>query len=73
MTQFGVKMNFLGIKQVLGIFILKINFSISFPVITNIWTERMIKQKPRVTSTKFRASLQWTYYGPGLRANSLKL
>jgi hypothetical protein len=38
-------MNFLGIKQILVIiFTLNINFSISFSVISNIWTERQLPE-----------------------------
>jgi hypothetical protein len=39
MDQFGVKMNFLCNKQVLGIlFILKINFCIYLPILYVLWT-----------------------------------
>jgi hypothetical protein len=47
-------MNFLGIKQFLAIiFTLKINFSISFLVISNIWTARVIKPKARASAQRF--------------------
>jgi hypothetical protein len=48
MDQFGLNMNFLGIKQVLVIiFVLKINFYFIFLDFLFSWTERKISEKGR--------------------------
>ena len=42
MTQFGISMNFLWIKQILVIiFILKIDFQFNFSYLQTLWTGRM--------------------------------
>jgi hypothetical protein len=64
MDQFGLNMNFLGIKQVLGLFLcLEIHFLNYFSDLISIWIARKIKQKPKglcARTTRLSAQSLWT-------------
>jgi hypothetical protein len=55
MDQFGLEMNFLGIKQVqMIIFTLKIHFHNHLSILCVLWTGRIINRKHRGHGAKLR-------------------
>jgi hypothetical protein len=70
MDQFGLNMNFIGIKQVSIInFVLKINFHNHLFVFTDLWTTRAINREFRVHCIKI---LRLSYPSMGWRVNISK-
>jgi hypothetical protein len=64
MGQFGLNMNFLGIKQIVAmIFTLKINFCIIFLDFSFPWTARQLIERPGVSTQnilRLRTPCRWT-------------